>query len=367
MNIDRIIRDVETRLAGMDERLRSEVVDALKEAIARERRGLDPQLTVEAERERRQQAEELRGALEAIHRPLSPEETLEEVLKQLGRVVALDFAAVAGLEPGGVFRVLAVRGAEGGGLVGSAMAGPFLDAVRDERRPAYIRDAEVEEAALPLPGAPALRSWVLLPLLLEGDVVGLLLAGRQALDPLTKEELLRARAVAFWAAAALRRGQLLEQVRRYAALLEQVVDVDHRVFRGDHPAAIAQVILEGACRIGSYRGGLLVLQTPHGPSIAAAVGEPFAGLVGRSAPPDLAATVVRRLPAARMLEVAESLGTVLPAEQTSLVPLATAEAYFGCLVLLDPSGEAPDDRPMEAYASRAAVAWRYASLHQARS
>jgi hypothetical protein len=367
MNIDRIIRDVETRLAGLDERMRSEVVDALREAIARERRGLDPELTVEAERERRQQAEELRGALEAIHRPLRPDEALEEVLKQLGRVVTLDFAAIAGFEPGGVFRVLAVRGAEEGGLVGSPMSGPLLDMVRDERRPAHVRDAEAEEVTLPLPGAPVLRSWVLLPLLLEGDVVGLLVAGRQVIDPLTEEELLRARAVAFWAAAALRRGQLLEQARRYAALLEQVVDVDQRVFRGDQPAAIAQVILEGACRIGTYRGGLLVLQTPHGPSIAASVGEPFTGLVGRSAPPDLAATVVRRLPAARMLEVAESLGTVLPAEQTYLVPLATPDAHIGCLVLLDPSGETPDDRPMEAYASRAAVAWRHASLHHRRS
>jgi len=70
---------------------------------------------------------------------------------------------------------------------------------------------------------------------------------------------------------------------------------------------------------------------------------------------------------ARMLEVAESLGTVLPAEQTYLVPLATADAHIGCLVLLDPNGETPDDRPMEAYASHAAVAWRHASLHHGRS
>jgi hypothetical protein len=205
-----------------------------------------------------------------------------------------------------------------------------------------------------------------LPLLLEGDVVGLLVAGRQALDPLTEEELLRARAVAFWAAAALRRGQLFEQVRRYAALLEQVVDVDQRVFRGDGLGRIAQAILEGACRIGDYRGGALVLQTPRGPSVAAAVGEGFVGVLGRSAPPDLAATVARRLPAARMLEVAESLRTVLPAQQTYLVPLATPDAHVGCLVLLDPNGETTDDRLMEAYASRCAAAWRHASLQHGR-
>ena len=64
-----------------------------------------------------------------------------------------------------------------------------------------------------------------------------------------------------------------------------------------------------------------------------------------------------------MLEVAEALGTQLPAEQTYLVPLATPDAFVGCLVLADPNGESPDDRLMEAFASRAAAAWRHAALH----
>jgi hypothetical protein len=68
-----------------------------------------------------------------------------------------------------------------------------------------------------------------------------------------------------------------------------------------------------------------------------------------------------------MLEVAEALGTELPTEQTYLVPLATPDAYVGCLVLPDPNGKSPDDRLMEAYASRAAAAWRHANLHHDRS
>ena len=34
---------------------------------------------------------------------------------------------------------------------------------------------------------------------------------------------------------------------------------------------------------------------------------------------------------------------------------------MGTLVLADPDGESPDDRLMEAYASRAATAWVYAA------
>jgi hypothetical protein len=369
MNIDRLLRDVEGRLSALspglaDEARRHEVMDVLREAIARERRSLDPSFTVEAERERRQNAEQLRGALEAIHGSVRPDETLDEVLKQLGRVVEADFALVATLDPGGGLRVLAVRGAEPGGLVGTPLADPRLEAALEERRPVRVADAEAEQAPLPLAGAPAVRSWVAIPLLLEGDTVGLLAAGRAALDAFTDEELARARAVAFWAAAAVRKVELLAQVRRYAALLEQVVAVDQRVFRGEGPDALGQAILEGALRVGAYRGGMLVLQTPRGPHVAATAGEAFAGAAGRAAPPDLAATAPRRLPAARMLDVAESLGMALPAEQTFLVPLVSTEGTIGCLVLLDPDGETPDDRLVEAYASRAAEAWRHAvALH----
>ena len=368
LNIDRLLRDVESRLAAMegaagrDAGLRLEVMDVLREAIARERRGLDPSFTVEWERERRQSAEQLRGALEAIHGSVRPDEALDEVLKQLGRVVHADFSLVAVAEPGTGLRVAAVNGAEAARLVGTILADPRLDAAGEERRALRVRDAEAE-GPLALAGAPPLRSWVALPLLLEGDVVGMLVAGRLALDTFTDEDLLRAKAVAFWAAAALRRVQLQDQVRRYATLLEQVVEVDQRVFRGEGPDALSPAILEGACRIGGYRGGLLVLQTPRGPVVAASSGDALAGAVGRNAPVDLASAGARRLPPARMLDVAESLGMELPAEQVFLVPLATAEGWVGCLALLDPNGESPEDRLLEAYASRAAAAWRHAALH----
>lgn len=365
LNFDRLLRDVEAQLGGQPEAVRREFMDVLREAIARERRALDPSFTVEWERERRRHAEELRGALEAIHGSVRPDEALDEVLKQLTRVVPADFAAVAAAVPGDALRLAAVRGAEGGRLAGAALRDARLDAAREERRAVQVRDSE-EEGPLGLPGAPPVRSWVALPLLLEGEVVGMLLAGRLALDSFTEEEVLRAKAVAFWAAAVLRRTQLQDQVRRYATLLEQVVDVDQRVFRGEGGGALCPAILEGACRVGGYRGGMLVLQTPRGPVVAASSGEGFAATAGRPAPPDLASTVSRRLPAARMLDVAESLGVELPAGQVYLVPLATPERWLGCLALLDPNGESPEDRLLEAYASRAAAAYAHAAQHHGR-
>jgi hypothetical protein len=363
MNIDRLLRDVDGRLSGRDEGLRREVADALREALARERRLLGPGLTVETERERRLNAEELRQALEAIHRPTRLEEALEEVLTQLGRVVELDYSAVAAREPGEAFRILTARGAEGD-YAGATVTDPRLERIGESRHPMIVTEADTG-GIHPLPGSPPLRTWAALPLLLEGDVVGLLMAGRLAATAFSEEEIVRAKTVAFWAAAALRRGQVLEQVRRYAALLEQIVAVDQRVFDGALPDVVAQETLRGACLVGNYKGGLLVLQTPRGPVVAATEGEGFAAAGSRPAPPDLCATTPRRLTAQRMLEVAETLGTELPAEQTYLVPLATPDAHVGCLVLPDPNGESADDRLMEAYASRAAAAWRHAALHHA--
>ncbi len=83
--------------------------------------------------------------------------------------------------------------------------------------------------------------------------------------------------------------------------------------------------------------------------------------MGRPAPPDLAATATRRLPASRMPEVGEALGVAMPAHPMYLVPLNTADGFVGTLALFDPDGETPDDRLMEAYGSRTAAAYRHAA------
>jgi hypothetical protein len=368
LNVDRLLHDVEGRLAalageiGLDEPRRREVVDAIREAVGRERARLEPDTTVERERERRQQAEELRAGLEAVHGSARPEESLEEALKQLVRIVQVDFAAVAAAEPGGALRVAAARGPGRVRLVDAVLSDPRARGALEERRAVRVADAEAE-GWLALAGAPALRSCVFLPLLVEGDPVGVLVGGRTALDSFTDDEVLRAKSVAFWAAAALARARHHEQLRRYSTLLEEAADVAQHVFEGDPAHALCGRILDGACRVGRYRGGLLVLDTPGGPAISATSGEALAGALGRPAPPELVASSVARLPAARARAVAEALGIELGTEQVLLVPLATSRGAVGCLALLDANGESPEDRLLEAYASRVAAAWRHASVH----
>lgn len=362
MNLDRLLRDVDGRLQAHDPEVREAFLDVLREAIARERRRDDPSLTVEAERERRLEAEEMREMVESIDRPASTDAALAEAVKQTARAVDVDATVLTSAESGGLFRVLAALGTHAEPLVGSALAEPRLAGLLDRRVPTAVSGAEAEPLPPPLP--LALRAWAAVPMLHEGEPLGLLFLGRSAPSGFTPNELHRARRIAFAAAAVLARGRQLDQVRRYAVLLEQVVEIDQRVFRHESSDKLGQALLDGACKVGGYRAALLVLQTPRGPVVRAATGEPLLPALGCPAPAELASTALRRLPAERVLDVAGHLGVVLPACEARLVPVATPDAYVGCLFLLDPAGACPDDVLIEAYASRAAVAWRHAALRR---
>jgi hypothetical protein len=362
MNTDRLIRELDIRLSHLSDADRQEVRDVLREEIARERRWVEPELTVEAERERRVDSETLRDVLEGIVRQVRLEDTIEEVLKQVARIAPYDFAALALLDPGDRFRVRAARAAEPLDLVGTTFPVP-ADLPPEERWPINVGDSESDDRTIPIPGAPPLRAWVGLPLLVEGDVIGLFCFGRTQADPYPDEEIHRVRTVVFSAAAVIRKAQLLEQVRRYALLMEQVVVVDQLVFAGATPPDVARGILAAALQLGTYEGGLLVLGTEKGALVAAGSGDGFDGIEGRPAPPSLAATTAQRLDAARFAEAGKALGTRFPSQPAFLVPLQTSDTYVGTLALADPNGESPDDRLMESFASRAAVAY----LHAARS
>jgi GTP-sensing pleiotropic transcriptional regulator CodY len=322
MNTERLLRELEKRLAGVTEEVRAEVLDATREEIARERRRVDPTLTVEAERKRRIEAETLREVLEAINRQARLEETIDEVLKQLAKIVAFDACTLSLGEVGGRMHTLVVRG--------------------------------------PVDLTPGVR--VDIPLFVEGTMIGQLSLARLQDEPFEEEDLHWARAVAFSASAAIQKARLLEKVRRYAALMERVVAVDQAVFANLALAEVAQVILEGAVQIGKHRGGLLALRREGTALIDASVGEGLEAARGKATPRLLEPEATSRLPPAAASAAAATLGVSFPATELYLVPLATSTGRVGTLVLFDQDGATADDLLMEAYASRAAAAYLHASL-----
>jgi GAF domain-containing protein len=362
MNTDRLLREVEARLGGLDDAHRQEVLDAVREEISRERRRIEPELTMEAERHRRVEAETLREVLEAINRPAQLPETLAEILKQLARLLTCDSGLIALLEGDGAFRVAAARGlAEEHHLAGRRLQSALTDELRESRSPLQVVDVQVDARFKAVPGMPPIHSWCGLPLLVEGEVIGIVTFSRDRVEPFEEAELHAAKAVAFSAAAAIRRAELHDKVRRYAALMEQLVAVDQAVFGNADVRNVARQIIEGAGRIGNYRGGFFVLQGPRGPEVFATLGDAFGTAEGRPAPVEIDTPVTKRLPAEALPGVGLALGLTLPAQEIYLVPLVSEQTHVGTLALIDPDGETADDRLMESYASRAASAYLFAA------
>jgi GAF domain-containing protein len=343
------------------------VGDAVRESFARERRWSQLTLTVETERERRQEAEAMRAVLEGIVHQARFEETIEEVLKQLARIVTFDSCSLALIEPGGRFRIVAARGfEEPARLIGLHYKDALSDAIRSEHQALALADVLEDERYQPLEPNPEVRSWAGIPLLVEGEVIGLIALDRRRVEPFDEEELHRAKAVAFSAAAAIRKARLLDQVQRYASLQEWLVSLYEEVLDGKPADLIGQHVLEGALRMG-YAGGAIVGHAGNGrATVVAALGEGFDGASGHAAPKALLESAARRIDLAEAPALGAEIGAKLEAEALYLVPIATPDERLGSLILLDPGGETASDALTEAYASRAALAWRHA-LHRAKS
>ena len=135
------------------------------------------------------------------------------------------------------------------------------------------------------------------------------------------------------------------------------MQVDQAVFAGRSSEHVLQLILDGALRIGAYRGGLLLLEAEGGPRAwRRPAGTPASGPAPRP-PTLLAARTTRRLTPAEVARLAADSGITLPRLRD--VPGAGGHHRRA---RGDP-GPARSQRrlhgrpAMEAYASRAAVAY----------
>lgn len=360
MNVERLLRQLETRLGHLPEAVRGEVRDALREEVARARRWLDLSDTVEAERERRIEAETLREVLEAINRQARLEDTIDEVLRQLARVVEFDSCSL-GLIDDGHCRIIAAKGfSETSRVEGLRFRAPIIDEIRERHWPVSLVDAREDERFVQIEGAGPIRSWAGLPLLVEGEVIGILSLDRHRVDAFSEEDLHRARAVAFSAAAAIRNARLLEQVRSYAQLMEQTVAIDRVVLLRRPLDEVRRALLNGALRVGHYAWALLVEPGSEAPLVTAITEGVPVGALGRGVPAELWSDTPRRLDSATTAAALQALGLDTPEGELCLVPLMPDKVTVAVLVFLNLDGDSQDDRLVDVYALRAATAFAHA-------
>ena len=278
MNTDRLLREVETRLARLGEADRQEVLDAVREEIARERRRVEPELTVEAEWDDGWKRRPARGP-EAINRPAPPREHDRRGAEAAGEVVA-STSRPSRQDPPGCC-IIAERGVPDGQSTWGPCSWIPSQAVLDEV--ARQRCGHRGRRAVPGHPEPPVRSGRD-PAPRRGRRIGLLYLKRPS-DPFVRPAprqgggLLRGGAPSqgpgAGAGAPLRR--------------------PHGAGCRGRPAGVRR----GAARRGRPRpprraqgrqlqGRAADPPGSAGPVVAAATGEGLAGSVGRPAPPDLA-------------------------------------------------------------------------------
>jgi PAS domain S-box-containing protein len=176
---------------------------------------------------KREQLAALRDVDQAILAAESPEEIAAAVLQRARRILPFESASVAATDwAAGVVRVLATSESN---VLDSPRTLPLDEVYLSDRvRAGKTEVASVEDYAA-VPAAQArmremgLKSILCLPMVVEGDVVGVVHVGRTAPDAFTETDWQVGRELADHMAIALRQAQLLEEVQERREQLEERV------------------------------------------------------------------------------------------------------------------------------------------------
>ncbi|CAG0935821.1 Signal transduction histidine-protein kinase/phosphatase DegS [Thermoflexales bacterium] len=205
-----------------------------------------------AERDQRQLAETLSAANLALTQSLKLETVLETLLEYVARLVPYDSANVMLLEAESRLAVRVTRGYErwqGAELVRAitfdVQAAPVLKALLTDRRSRLVSDTHREPGWLAPPGVEHVRSWLGVPLMAGGNVIGIYSLDKSEPGFFTAEHVHLAEMLVGQAAVAIQNAWLFEQVRagreRLQSLSRRLVEVQeaerHYVARELHDEA----------------------------------------------------------------------------------------------------------------------------------
>ena len=169
--------------------------------------------------QRARQLEALTKVGRAIGSTLDLGEVLELILAQLEQVVPYD-AVSLWLREGEMMRIQAVQGFEASeahlGLTVTIPDDPLSQEMVSTRRPLILADAQQDERFRGLAGTEWVRSWLGVPLLSKGEVVGLLTIDKREPGLYTAEMAELALAFGQQAAIAIENARLFKEIKRRA-------------------------------------------------------------------------------------------------------------------------------------------------------
>ncbi len=205
-----------------------------------------------AERNQRQLAETLTAANLALTQSLNLETVLETLLEYVARLVPYDSANVMLLEAESRLAVRVTRGYERWtsnelvhAITFDAQTVPMLNTLLTTRRSYLVPDTHLEPGWQTPPGIEHVRSWLGVPLLAGGNVIGLYSLDKTEPGFFTTEHVRMAEMLVGQAAVAIQNAWLFEQVRagreRLQSLSRRLVEAQeaerHYVARELHDEA----------------------------------------------------------------------------------------------------------------------------------
>jgi len=168
------------------------------------------------------EAAALRKAALALSRNLAMDSMLDALLECISSLVPFDTAAVLLRE--GEEELMVAREAPGGrsnrtGLVVKASQSAHMQKILFEQKPILIPDTTGVHEWRSTPAHERSRSWLGLPLIARGQVVGVLSLGSRTASRFSLEHLRLTRSLAVSAAVAIENARVRERAEIYAASL----------------------------------------------------------------------------------------------------------------------------------------------------
>lgn len=171
----------------------------------------------------RAEAEALRKSTLALSQNLAMDSVLDTLLQCISELVPFDRATVLFVEDG--LELMVAREAprivpKRIGMIFKASENKFLEGVLFERRAILVPDVTREDQWPGTPPLDHLHSWLGIPLVAAGRVLGILSLGSNTSQILTPEHLRLAKSLAVPAAVAIQNARVHERAEIYAAELE---------------------------------------------------------------------------------------------------------------------------------------------------
>lgn len=215
-------------------------------------------LLAQAERHQRELAEALRDTSMVLNSTLNLDEVLDRVLENLEKVTTFDAAMVLLVEGHAVRKIRQYNKLQNtlnpgatGNIQANLINAPLLQEMRETRQPCLIPDTQDDPRWRAIPGMGWIRSFISAPIMIRGQVAGILNVLSGIPDCFAQAHVERLSIFSSQVAIALENAQLFEQVHHMS-----VTDSLTELMNRHHFFEVARIELERTYR---YRRTLSVM------------------------------------------------------------------------------------------------------------